>query len=89
LDFQVEGFALLLWQLTQSAAVLQQPLHVVEFGCGSGNLVLPLACLFPSFTFTALDMKPSAVGLLQQRVQQAKLKNVVAIQQRIEQYDGE
>eukprot|EP00775_Hariotina_reticulata_P004597 gene4597-4851_t len=84
---QVESFALLLWQLTQSAAARQQHLHVVEFGCGSGNLVLPLAYLFPSFTFTALDIKPSAVLLLQQRVQQAQLKNVVAVQQRIEDYE--
>jgi tRNA G46 methylase TrmB len=64
------------------------PLHVVEFGSGSGNLILPLAHLFPAFSFTAVDMKPSAVGLLQQRVEQAGLTNVTALLGRIEDYTG-
>lgn len=65
------------------------PLHVVEFGSGSGNLILPLAHLFPHFTFTAVDMKPSAVQLLQQRVVQSGLTNVTAHLGRIEEYTGE
>lgn len=64
------------------------PLHVVEFGSGSGNLILPLAHLFPTFSFTAVDMKPSAVLLLQQRVDQAGLRNVTAQLGRIEDYTG-
>jgi tRNA G46 methylase TrmB len=61
---------------------------VVEFGSGSGNLILPLAHLFPHFTFTAVDMKPSAVRLLQQRVQEVGLTNVTAQLGRIEEFTG-
>lgn len=64
-------------------------LHIVEFGCGSGNLVLPLAHLFPCFAFTAVDMKRSAVQLLQQRIQQSQLSNVTVIEGTIEQYSGQ
>jgi len=70
------------------AAAAGAPLHVVEFGCGSGNLILPLAHLFPDFAFTAVDMKGSAVQLLQQRVQEAGLNNVTAQLGRIEDYAG-
>jgi methylase of polypeptide subunit release factors len=97
LCYQVESFALLLWQLTQQAAQTSsstsstgssKALQVVEFGSGSGNLILPLAHLFPHFAFTAVDMKPSAVQLLQQRVQQAGLRSVTAQLGRIEEYSG-
>jgi methylase of polypeptide subunit release factors len=94
---QVESFALLLWQLTQQVAPTSSSagsasksptLQVVEFGSGSGNLILPLAHLFPHFAFTAVDMKPSAVQLLQQRVQDAGLHNVAVQLGRIEDYTG-
>ncbi len=32
-------------------AAAQPPLHVVDFGCGTGGLLLPLAWMFPSCTF--------------------------------------
>lgn len=99
---QVESFALLLWQLAQGAdqpsttpsssnsitgsTTNPKSLHVVEFGSGSGNLILPLAHLFPRFSFTAVDMKPSAVALLQERVDKAALDNVTAQLGRIEDY---
>lgn len=86
---QVESFALLLLQLTLPALAAGTQLHVVEFGSGSGNLVLPLAHLFPCFTFTAVDMKASAVQLLQQRVQQGGIGNVAVREGTIEMYDGE
>ena len=62
---------------------------MVEFGSGSGNLVLALANLFPDMSFTAVDMKPSAVQLLQQRVDAAGLQNVNVQLGRIESYTGE
>jgi methylase of polypeptide subunit release factors len=91
---QVETFALLLWQLlrkrpVQASGPLQPAVHVVDFGSGSGNLVLPLAYLFPSCTFTAVDMKPAAIHLLSQRARVAGLDNVVAVCARIEEYAGE
>eukprot|EP00879_Flechtneria_rotunda_P021258 GHRR01022396.1.p1 GENE.GHRR01022396.1~~GHRR01022396.1.p1 ORF type:complete len:441 (+),score=142.13 GHRR01022396.1:740-2062(+) len=86
---QVESFALLLWQLTLPALADSTQLHVVDFGCGSGNLVLPLAFLFPTYAFTALDQKQSAMQLLQQRVQQGGLSNVAAEHGTIEDFKGE
>eukprot|EP00878_Enallax_costatus_P013255 GHUV01013857.1.p1 GENE.GHUV01013857.1~~GHUV01013857.1.p1 ORF type:complete len:460 (+),score=137.22 GHUV01013857.1:1668-3047(+) len=86
---QVESFALLLLQLTLPALQANTPLHIVEFGCGNGNLVLPLAHLFPGFQFTAVDMKHSAVQLLQQRVHEGEMTNVEVIEGTIEQYSGD
>ena len=90
---QVETFALLLWQLLRQkrilhAGPLQTAVHVVDFGSGSGNLVLPLAYLFPSCTFTAVDVKPAALQLVRQRAKAAELRNVVAMCSRIEEFTG-
>lgn len=63
-----------------------KPFHIVDFGCGTGNLLLPLAALFPSCTFTGVDMKPAALQLLQQRAAAAGLSNVHAFEGMIEQY---
>ena len=86
---QVESFMLLLLQLTLPALKANAHLHIVEFGSGSGNLVLPLAHLFPCFTFTAVDMKASAIALLGQRVQQCQMHNVRVREGTIELYSGE
>jgi SAM-dependent methyltransferase len=64
----------------------QHKLHIVDFGCGTGNLLLPLAALFPSCTFTGVDMKPAALQLLQQRAAAAGLSNVAVFEGMIEQY---
>ncbi len=64
-----------------------QPCHLVDFGSGTGNLVLALAYFFPHCRFTAVDMKPEALRLLQQRVLQAGLANVSVWQGQIEYYN--
>ncbi|KAF6255366.1 hypothetical protein COO60DRAFT_215250 [Scenedesmus sp. NREL 46B-D3] len=77
----VEGLE---WQQQQQ----QQPrLHIVDFGCGTGNLLLPLAALFPCCRFTGVDMKPAALQLLQQRAAAAGLSNVSVFEGMIEQFD--
>lgn len=60
----------------------------VEFGCGTGNLVLPLARLLPGCQFHAIDMKWRSVELLEQRAKAAGLSNLTAAVGRIEQYGG-
>lgn len=50
----------------------------MDFGSGSGNLVLPLAHLLPDLEFIALDMKSAAIDLLKKRAQSAGLANVHA-----------
>ncbi|KAL6750424.1 hypothetical protein V8C86DRAFT_2812990 [Haematococcus lacustris] len=63
-------------------------LRVVEFGSGSGNLVLPLAWALPWVAFHAVDCKPESVQLLLSRAQAAGLRNVTAEVGRIEDYSG-
>ncbi|GLC38916.1 hypothetical protein PLESTM_000795600 [Pleodorina starrii] len=75
--YQVESFAAVLRHLLllhDSA----RPLHVVDFGCGTGTLLLPLAVMFPHCTFTGVEMKPAAVALLLERARAAGLGNVSA-----------
>ena len=59
---------------------------MVDFGCGSGNLLLPLAALLPGCRFTGVDMKPAALQLLQKRAAAAGLTNVSVFAGMIEQY---
>jgi 16S rRNA G527 N7-methylase RsmG len=59
---------------------------VVDFGSGSGSLTLPLAWLFPSLTFLAVDKKAAAIAHLQQSAMEAGLNNVEAVTLSIEQY---
>lgn len=63
------------------------PLHIVDFGSGSGNLCLPLARLLPHCRFTAVDMNAHSVLLLQQRARLGGLSNVSALVGRIEDFD--
>ena len=49
---------------------------VVDFGCGSGNLLLPLAHTFPALRFVGIDLKPKAVELLRQRAAEVGMRNV-------------
>jgi hypothetical protein len=62
------------------------PLHIVDFGSGSGNLCLPLAFLFPQHRFTAVDMKTHSVDLLLQRAQAAGLSNIRGVCGTIEEF---
>lgn len=71
---------------TAQAAAGPMCLHIVDFGCGSGNLLLPLAALLPGCHFTGVDMKPAALALLTQRAAAAGLTNVTVFEGMIEQY---
>jgi precorrin-6B methylase 2 len=53
---------------------------VVDFGCGSGALSLPLACVFKEFTFVCVDYKQESLRLLDLRAQAAKLTNLTTWQ---------
>lgn len=78
---QVENFASMLFMQNLVAGSV-----VVDFGSGSGNLLLPLAHLFPLLHFVGVDLKPRAIALLQQRAAAAKLANVGAHCGAIEDY---
>ena len=61
---------------------------VVDFGCGTGNLLLPLAALHPSVTFVGVDVNPRSIALLLERAKAARLRNVSAETGLIESYRG-
>lgn len=61
---------------------------VVDFGCETGNLILPLAAANPSTRFVGLDLNPRSVALLRERADAAGLTNVRAEVGLIEDYEG-
>lgn len=71
---QVESFVLVLRALLTEG----KPYRLVDFGSGTGNLLLPLAALFSWCSFHAVEMKPNAVSLLLSRAAAAGLTNVTA-----------
>ena len=77
--YQVASFALALrgllggWGKGQRAT---KAIRVIDFGCGSGNLLLPLAALFPQCQFVGIDMKIHAINLARERISAAGLTNV-------------
>ncbi len=81
LRLQVASFALALKGLLGGWGEEQEaPLgtRVIDFGCGSGNLLLPLAALFPLCSFVGIDMKEHAIKLARERVEEAGFGNVEA-----------
>ncbi|KAK3249235.1 hypothetical protein CYMTET_41328 [Cymbomonas tetramitiformis] len=82
--WQVESFAVILHlmlnaeeqseNLTKSSP--PERLTIVDFGCGSGNLTLPLASLFPTCDFIGYDMKLRSIELLNARAAEAGLTNI-------------
>lgn len=77
---QVEVFAAWLRQIfkmqTDSRTETIERRRVVDFGCGSGNVTLPLAFLFPEIDFVAVDMKHESIRLLVQKAQEGGLENI-------------
>eukprot|EP01083_Nonionella_stella_P077787 212567_1 len=59
----------------------------VDFGCGSGNIGLALAYLFPQHEFVLIDYNPYCIKIAKQRMQNNGLKNVKLLQMKIEQFD--
>ena len=84
--WQIESFAFVLKRFIAEAAE-ERPLQIVDFGCGSGGLILPLAYLFPSCHFTGVEMKPAALAILRQRATAAGLTNVSTFTGMIESFE--
>jgi SAM-dependent methyltransferase len=61
---------------------------VVDFGCGTGNLLLPLAAAEPSMRFVGVDVNRRSVELLAERAARAGLTNVDAVCGLAETYGG-
>jgi SAM-dependent methyltransferase len=83
---QVANFAAVLRRLVallqhhQSSAT-PRPLRIVDFGCGSGAVVLALAALFPpnQALFIGVDMKLEAIDLLRKRADEAGFSHVKGV----------
>ena len=90
--WQIENFAYLLqtkfrdherrtaFSGTTSSSSSSQPLTVVDFGCGSGNLCLALASYFTNIQFVLVDKKPYPLKLVERRANEAKLSNIHVMQ---------
>lgn len=61
---------------------------IVDFGCGSCGLTLPLAYHFPQYQFVGVDLKTEALELMEQRARIARLENVGVSCGTIEAYTG-
>eukprot|EP00892_Ulva_mutabilis_P001002 jgi/Ulvmu1/10902/UM007_0079.1 len=61
-------------------------LRAVDFGCGSGNLTLPLAYAFPGLEVCGVDMKAEAVVRLRERAAAAGLDMVTTQASTIEEF---
>jgi SAM-dependent methyltransferase len=85
---QVESFVVVLQRLLAAAPTSPcgRPWQVVDFGCGSGALALPLAALFPGCNFVGVDMLSRSVELLRQRAASAGLRNMEGVVSMIERY---
>ena len=60
---------------------------IADFGCGSGNLTLPLAWALPECDVVAVDAKQRSISLLNDRIAASGLRNVRAEAGRIEAFD--
>eukprot|EP00798_Chlamydomonas_sp_ICE-L_P017841 gene17841-24225_t len=100
--WQVESFAVILRRLVAHAdsgramaenakesateSARERPLRIVDFGCGTGGVLLPLAHLFPHCKFVGVEMKARALNIMQERVAAAGLTNVSCYSGMIEDY---
>jgi SAM-dependent methyltransferase len=84
---QVESFACALSLLLDGYSSASSAIRVVDFGCGTGGLALPLAALFPRCDFTAVDLDATSIGILQKRAAAAGLGNITGCVSRIEVFD--
>ena len=87
--WQVESFAVVLRELERERAARDDAdtlpsMRVVDFGAGSGNLILPLSKCFPDMRFTAVEMKRRSAELLERRAAAAGLTNVDVVVDMIE-----
>ncbi len=87
---QVESFAAVMRLLLDATPTAPDggAWHVVDFGCGSGGLLLPLAACFPACSFVGVDMLAKSIHLLRARADAAGLANVTGVVGMIERYQA-
>jgi SAM-dependent methyltransferase len=82
-----------IYQLLTSREVLdvddKKRKKIVDFGCGTGNLLLALAYLFPEHDFVGIDLKDTSIRLLNERIKKTRMTNVRGQVSLIEQFDEE
>jgi malonyl-CoA O-methyltransferase len=54
-------------QLAHDIAAIARPAHILEFGCGTGNLTRELTTLFPGAHLIATDLAPPMAALCRKR----------------------
>jgi 2-polyprenyl-3-methyl-5-hydroxy-6-metoxy-1,4-benzoquinol methylase len=80
-----------IYELLRSWAILdvydEKRKTVVDFGCGTGNLLLALAYLFPEHDFVGVDLNDTSIRLLNERIKETQMTNVRAKLSLIENFD--
>ena len=51
---------------------------IVDFGCGTGNVLMTCAAMFPKHKFIGVDLNKTSVQILQKRIVESGLTNVSA-----------
>ena len=85
-----ESIDAMAWLLSTFSLSTASP-TIVDAGCGTGSLLLPLAALFPNATFVGIDYKKGSLQRLRVRADEAGddlSRRVVTWHGRIEDYDG-
>ena len=85
-----ESIRAMAWLLSTLSLSTPNP-TIVDAGCGTGSLLLPLTALFPNATFVGVDCKEGSLQRLRRRAEEAGeavSSRVVAWHGRIEDYDG-
>lgn len=52
--------------------------RIVDFGCGTGNVVMVCAALFPEHEFVGVDLNKTSIEILRGRIDESGLKNISA-----------
>ena len=72
---QVATFATHLRSLVASGRDVRT---VVDFGCGTGSVVMACAALFPQLKFVGIDLNPVSIDILNRRIAESGMTNVSA-----------
>ena len=79
LVFRMDAQSPRLEAVANEIAKLPAGAHVLEYGCGPGHLLAPLAARFPQIEFHGIEISQAAVDVLNAGAAENKLTNIRAI----------
>lgn len=61
--------------------------NIIEIGAGTGRILLPMAKNNPDLIFTAVDMNPDELNILETQAKKLNISNINIIHSKIEDYN--